>query len=31
MLILLHPHAPFLTENIYLNMFAEQKSILLEN
>lgn len=30
-LILLHPHAPFLTENIYLNMFAEQKSILLEN
>lgn len=30
-LILLHPHAPFLTENIYKNIFGEQQSILLES
>lgn len=29
-LILLHPHAPFLTENIYKNMFGDKESILLE-
>ncbi len=29
-LIVLHPHAPFLTENIYQNLFKNKQSILLE-